>query len=75
MENEIKLSQDKLNSLKKTLLSDEDESVKREKLQSSLSNEQVKQLNDIISDPDKIKAVLATPQAKKLMDILRGKRE
>lgn len=75
MENEIKLSQDKLNSLKKTLLSDEDESVKREKLQSSLSNEQVKQLNDIISDPDKIKAVLATPRAKKLMDILRGKRE
>lgn len=75
MENEIKLSQDKLNSLKKTLLSDEDESMKREKLQSSLSNEQVKQLNDIISDPDKIKAVLATPRAKKLMDILRGKRE
>ncbi len=75
MENEIKLSQDKLNSLKKTLLSDEDESAKREKLQSSLSNEQVKQLNDIISDPDKIKAVLATPRAKKLMDILRGKRE
>lgn len=75
MENEINLWKDKINSLSDTLLSDEDEKTKREKLESTLSNEQMRQLNTIISDPDKIKAVLATPRAKKLMEILSGKKE
>lgn len=75
MENEINLSKQGINSLYDTLLSGESDEVKEQKLKSTLTKEQMQHLNDIISDPDKIKAVLATPGAKKLLDILNSKRE
>lgn len=75
MENEINLSKQGINSLYDTLLSGESDEVKEQKLKSTLTNEQMKHLNEIISDPDKVKAVLATPGAKKLLDILNSKRE
>lgn len=73
MENEIKLSKQQINSLLDSLLSRDKES--EEHIKKNLTAEQTAKLQDVMSDPEKIRAVLTSPEAKKLLEILRSKRE
>lgn len=75
MENEINLTKAQINSLLISYLKGEGENSDSEKVKNSLSAEQREKLERVMSDPNKIKAVLATDQAKKLLEMLRGKRE
>ncbi len=75
MENEINLTKAQINSLLSSYLKGEGENSDSEKVKNSLSAEQREKLERVMSDPNKIKAVLATDQAKKLLEMLRGKRE
>lgn len=72
MENEINLNKERINSVLNSLLKNEDE---REKIKNTLSEQEKQKLEAVMSDPNKIKAVLATDEAKKLLEMLKEKRE
>lgn len=72
MENEINISKEQLNSLLGRLSGGTQDS---DALKKSLNPAQKEQLKNIMSDPDKIKAVLTSPQAKRLLEMLKNKRE
>ncbi|MBQ7295195.1 MAG: hypothetical protein IJW86_03255 [Clostridia bacterium] len=73
MENEINLSKQQINLLLDSLLKNENSS--QQELKRNLTKEQSEKLQDIMSDPQKIRAVLTSPEAKKLLEMLRNKRE
>ena len=73
MENEINLSKQQINLLLDNLLKRENSS--QQELKRNLTKEQSAKLQDIMSDPQKIRAVLTSPEAKKLLEMLRNKRE
>lgn len=68
MENEIKLSKDEINSLFSS-------AEGAESLKGRLNSEQKQQLERVMADPEKIKAILASPEAKRLIQLLKSKRE
>lgn len=72
MGNEINLSKEQINSLLGSLSGGTRDS---ETLKKSLTPGQQEQLQKLISDPEKIKAILTSPEAKKLLEMLRKKRE
>ncbi len=72
MGNEINLSKEQINSLLGSLSGGTRDS---ETLKKSLTPGQQEQLKKVMSDPEKIKAVLTSPEAKKLLEMLRKKRE
>ncbi len=72
MENEINLSKEQINSLLGSLSGGTRDS---EALKKSLTPDQKEQLQKVMSDPEKIKAILTSPEAKKLLEMLRKKRE
>ena len=73
MQNETKLSAEMINSLFSMLKKGKGngESVKNI-LNQSLNENQKKAVNQIMSDPQKLKELLASPQAKELMAKLNG---
>ena len=73
MQNETKLSAEMINSLFSMLKKGKGngESVKNI-LNQSLNESQKKAVNQIMSDPQKLKELLASPQAKELMAKLNG---
>ena len=73
MQNETKLSAEMINSLFSMLKKGKGngESVKNIRNQ-SLNENQKKAVNQIMSDPQKLKELLASPQAKELMAKLNG---
>lgn len=73
MENEINLSKQQINLLLDSLLKRENSN--QQELKRSLTKEQSEKLQDIMSDPQKIRAVLTSPEAKRLLEMLRNKRE
>ena len=72
MENEINISKEQINSLLGSLSGGTQDS---EALRQSLNPAQKEQLKNIMSDPEKIKAILTSPEAKKLLEMLKNKRE
>lgn len=72
MENEINISKEQINSLLGSLSGGTQDS---EALRQSLNPAQKEQLRNIMSDPAKIKAVLTSPEAKRLIEMLKNKRE
>ena len=72
MENEIKLSKEQINSLLGSLSGGTRDS---EALKNALTDAQKEQLQKLMSDPQKIRAILTSPEAKKLLEMLRNKRE
>ncbi len=75
MENEINLSKQQINSLLGGLLSGDSSTQSTEEVKKSLTPEQNEKLKSIMSDPTKIKAILTSPEAKKLFEIIKNKRE
>ncbi len=76
MQNDTKLSAEALNSLMALAKSGRDgrESVKSI-LNNSLNDSQKKALGQIMSDPQKIKELLSSPEARAVMDKLGGKKQ
>ena len=72
MENEINISQEHINSLLGNLSGGNPDS---EALKKSLSSAQREELQRVMADPEKIRAVLTSPEAKKLLEMFRSKRE
>lgn len=72
MENEINLSKEQINSLLSSLSGGTEDS---QALKNSLNPAQKEQLQKVMSDPEKIKAILTSPEAKKLLQMLKNKRE
>ena len=72
MENEINLSKEQINSLLGSLSGS---TQNHEALKNSLNPAQKQQLQKVMSDPERIKAILTSPEAKKLLEMLKNKRE
>ncbi len=75
MENEINLSKQQINSLLGGLLKGDSTPQSTEEVKKTLTPEQSEKLQSIMSDPAKIKAILTSPEAKKLFEIIKSKRE
>lgn len=76
MQNDTKLSAEALNSLMALAKSGRDgcESVKSI-LNNSLNDSQKKALGQIMSDPQKLRQLLSSPEARAVMDKLGGKKQ
>ena len=72
MENEINLSKEQINSLLSSLSGGTQDS---ETLKNTLDPAQKEQLKNIMSDPERIKAILTSPEARRLLQMLKNKRE
>lgn len=72
MDNDTKLSKEQLETIKKELReSSVDKSNLTDFLKKYLDKDQSEKLKEVLSDPQKIKDVLASPFAKKLMENFR----
>lgn len=73
MQNETKLSAEAINSLFQLFKKGQgsQESVKKV-MNESLSDSQKKAVSEIMADPQKLRQLLSSPQAKELMEKLRG---
>lgn len=77
MENEINISSDKINSLLSRFgVSSQDSSENVEKaLKDSLTPEQREKISNVLSDPERLKKILSSPQAKMLINMIKDKKE
>ena len=77
MENEINISSDKINSLLSRFgVSSRDSSENVEKaLKDSLTPEQREKISNVLSDPERLKKILSSPQAKMLINMIKDKKE
>ena len=77
MENEINISSDKINSLLSRFgVSSQDSSENVEKaLKDSLTPEQREKISNVLSDPERLKKILSSPQAKILINMIKDKKE
>ena len=74
MQNETKLSAEMINSLFQLVKKGKDgQESARSILNKSLNENQKKALGQIMSDPQKMKELLSSPEAKALMEKLGGK--
>lgn len=77
MENEINLSKEQINSFISALKNESSsEEVSQDTLKASLTQGQREALAQVMADPQRLKKILASPGAQKLMQLLSGdKRE
>ena len=68
MQNETNLSNEKINSLLNMLKSGSADSGK---LQNMLNDSQKQQVNSILSDPERLRQLLSSPQAQSLINKFR----
>jgi hypothetical protein len=73
MENEINISSEQINSFLSRLSGNRN--VSAETVKESLSQEQKEKINAVLSDPERLKKLLSSPQAKKLFDMMKDKKE
>ena len=77
MDNEINISSQQINSLLERFgVSSKDKSENIEKaVKDSLTSEQQSKISAVLSDPEKLKKILSSPQAKMLINMIKDKRE
>lgn len=77
MENEINISSQQINSvLERFGVSSKSNSDNVEKtLKESLTPEQQSKLNSLLSDPERLKKLLSSPQAKMIINMIKDKKE
>ena len=77
MENEINISSQQINSvLERFGVSSKSNSDNVEKaLKESLNPEQQSKLNSLLSDPERLKKLLSSPQAKMIINMIKDKKE
>ena len=77
MENEINISSQQINSLLERFdVSSKDNSDSIEKaLKDNLTPEQQGKINSLISDPERLKKLLSSPQAKMFFNMIKDKKE
>ncbi len=77
MDNEINISSQQINSLLERFgISSKDKSENIEKaVKDSLTPEQQSKISAVLSDPEKLKKILSSPQAKMLINMIKDKRE
>lgn len=73
MENEINISSEQINSFLSRLT--KDKNISAEAVKESLTPEQKEKINAVLSDPERLRKILASPQAKKLFDMMKDKKE
>ena len=73
MENEINISSEQINSFLGRFT--KGQNVSADAIKDSLSPEQKDKINSVLSDPEKLKKLLSSPQAKKLFDMIKDKKE
>ena len=73
MENEINISSEQINSFLSRLT--KDKNISAEAVKESLTPEQKEKINAVLSDPERLRKILASPQAKKLFDMMKDKHE
>lgn len=73
MENEINISSEQINSFLSRFT--RGQNVSADAIKDSLSPEQKDKINSVLSDPEKLKKLLSSPQAKKLFDMIKDKKE
>mgnify|MGYP003289586369 CR=1 FL=1 len=71
MDNGTKLSPEQI----KSLMDDAETGNKEEVLKKYLSDSDAQKVRSILSDPDRLKAVLSSPFAKKLMEKLKKEKD
>ena len=77
MENEINISSEQINSfLERFGVSSSDKTDNIEKaVRESLSPEQKAKINSVLSDPERLKHILSSPQAKMFINMIKDKKE
>ena len=77
MGNEINISSEQINSvLEQFGISSKDNSNNIETaLKENLSPEQKQKINNIISDPERLKKIVSSPQAKMFLNMIKDKKE
>ena len=77
MENEINISSEQINSvLERFGVSPKDNAASIEKaVKDSLSPEQQSKINAVLSDPERLKKILSSPQAKMFINMIKDKKE
>lgn len=73
MENEINISSEQINSFLSRFA--KGQNVSADAIKDSLSPEQKDKINSVLSDPEKLKKLLSSPQANKLFDMIKDKKE
>ena len=73
MENEINISSEQINSFLSRFT--KGQNVSADAIKDALSPEQKDKINSVLSDPEKLKKLLSSPQAKKLFDMIKDKKE
>ena len=77
MENEINISAEQINSVLEHFgVSSKDNSQNIENaLKNNLTPEQQRKINSIISNPERLKKILSSPQAKLFFNMIKDKKE
>jgi hypothetical protein len=77
MENEINISSQQINSiLSRFGISSKDNSESIEKaVKESLTPEQQNKISALLSDPERLKKILSSPQAKMVINMIKDKKE
>lgn len=77
MDMERNITSQQINSiLERFNISSKDKSENVEKaIKDSLTPEQQSKINAVLSDPDKLKKILSSPQAKMLINMIKDKKE
>ncbi len=77
MENEINISSEQINSLLNRFgVSSKDNSKNLEKaIKDSLTPEQKSKINSVLSDPERLRKILSSPQAKMVINMIKDKKE
>lgn len=73
MENEINISSEQINSFLSRFT--KDKNISADTVKESLTPEQKEKINAVLSDPERLRKILASPQAKKLFDMMKDKKE
>lgn len=77
MENETNISTEQINSLLKQFSSSKntDNASVEKAIKDSLTPEQQSKISSILSDPERLKRILSSPQAKIILDMIKDKKE
>ena len=77
MENEINISSEQINSVLSRFgvsASDKSESIEKT-LRDSLTPDQQSKINAVLSDPERLRKLLSSPQAKMFINMIKDKKE
>ena len=77
MENEINISSQQINSLMSSfgITSDTKAEDAKKAISDSLTPEQKAKINSVLSDPDRLRQILSSPQAKIFLNMIKDKKE